>query len=104
MENRGDKKGIKISRNKNIKTLLFADNQFILADSEDALQISVHKLLTVTNKRELTISTNKAKTMTCKERDSVSTNVVINNTILFLSFRLAQQPPVGHGLLIHEIY
>ena len=46
-------KGIKISRSKGIKTLWFADDQIIVADSEDALQIFIHKLLTVTNKHGL---------------------------------------------------
>ena len=46
-------KGIKISRNKDIKTLWFADDQFIMAGSEDALLISAHELLTVTNEQGL---------------------------------------------------
>ena len=45
-----DIKGIKMSRNKDIKTLSFADDQVIVADSEDALQISIHKLETSTSK------------------------------------------------------
>jgi hypothetical protein len=49
MDRKGDKK-IKISRNKNIKTLLLADDHVIVADSEDAVHISVHKLETVTTK------------------------------------------------------
>ena len=59
-------KGIKISRNKNIQTLLFVDDQVILVDSEDALQISIYKLDTVTYKYELKISTSKMKTMDFK--------------------------------------
>ena len=35
-------KRIKISRNKNIYTLMFADGQVTVADSVDALKISVH--------------------------------------------------------------
>jgi hypothetical protein len=46
-------KGIQISINKDIKTLSFAGDQFAVADSGDALQISVHKLETVTNKHGL---------------------------------------------------
>jgi hypothetical protein len=45
-------KQIKISRNKDITTLLFAHNQVTVADSEDALQISTHKLETFTSKQE----------------------------------------------------
>jgi hypothetical protein len=40
-------KGITIPRNKDITTLLFVDKQVIVADSEDALQISTHKLETI---------------------------------------------------------
>ena len=54
-------KGIKIARNKDIKTPLLADDQVTVADSEDALQISIHKLETVIFKYELKISTNKRK-------------------------------------------
>jgi hypothetical protein len=35
---------IPISRNVNIDTMLFADNQVLLAKSEDDLQYSVHNL------------------------------------------------------------
>jgi hypothetical protein len=37
-------KGNKISRNKNIKKLLFGEDQVTLAASEDALKISVHNV------------------------------------------------------------
>jgi hypothetical protein len=60
MERRGDK-GIKTARNKDIKTPLLADDQVTVADSEEALQISIHKLETVIFKYELKISKNKTK-------------------------------------------
>jgi hypothetical protein len=46
-----------------IKTLLFADERVVVADSEYALKISVHKLETITAKCGLKIATNKTKTM-----------------------------------------
>jgi hypothetical protein len=58
-----DIKGIKISWNKDIKTLLFRDDQVIVSDSEDALQIPIHKLETVISKYGLKISPSKTKTM-----------------------------------------
>jgi hypothetical protein len=58
-----DIKGLKISGNTEIKTLLFADDQVIMAESENLLQKSVHKLEKTTSKYGLTISTNKTKTM-----------------------------------------
>jgi len=64
-------KVIKISRNKDIRTLLFADDQVTVTDSEDALQVSIHTLETVTSKYGLKISTNNTKTMAFKGRDPV---------------------------------
>ena len=64
-------KVIKISRNKDIRTLLFADDQVTATDSEDALQVSIHTLETVTSKYGLKISTNNTKTMAFKGRDPV---------------------------------
>jgi hypothetical protein len=64
-------KGIKISRNKDIKTLLFINNQVIVADSENAVQISVYKLERVTLKYGKKISTRKMRTMVFNGRDAV---------------------------------
>ena len=52
---------INISRNEDIKTLLFADDLVIVTDSEDALRISIHALETVTSKYGLNISTSNMK-------------------------------------------
>jgi len=60
---------------------LLADDQVIVAESEDAQQISIHKLETVTSKYGLKISTSKMKTMAFKERDPVRSKTVINNNI-----------------------
>ena len=49
MERRGEKR-IKILRNKDFKTFLFADNQGTVTDAEDALRIFIHKLETVTSR------------------------------------------------------
>jgi hypothetical protein len=35
-----------------LEDFLFADNQVTMADSEDALQVFIHKLETVTSKNE----------------------------------------------------
>lgn len=60
-------KEIKISRNKDIKILLFADDQVIMANSEDTLHISIHKLERVKSQYGLKISKSKNKTMVLKE-------------------------------------
>ena len=70
---------IKISRNKDIKTRLFTEDQVTVMDSEDALRISIHTLETVTSKYGLKISTRNKKTMAFKTRDSVRNKIVVNN-------------------------
>jgi mRNA degradation ribonuclease J1/J2 len=55
------------SRKKYIKTLLFTDNQVTVADSADALPISVYKLETVTSKRGVKISKAKQKQWLLKQ-------------------------------------
>jgi len=62
-------KGIKIPRNEDIKTLLFADDQVIMPDSEDALQMCVRKLETVAARCGGRTSTSKTKTMAFKESE-----------------------------------
>jgi len=55
------------------------DDQVIVVDSEDALQISIHNLETVTSKFRSKISKSKTKTMAFKGRDPVRTKIVVNN-------------------------
>lgn len=74
-------KGIKISRKKVLKKPPFADGKVIVADSENALQVSIRSLETVTSKYGLKISISKTKTMACKGRDPVRSKIVINNNI-----------------------
>jgi hypothetical protein len=58
------------------------DNQVTMADSEDALQISVHKLETVTSKYGLKISTSKTQTIAYKGRGPVRSKILVNNNIV----------------------
>jgi len=55
------------------------DDQVIMADTGDALQISVLKLEMVTSKYGLKISTNKMKTLAFKGRDPVRSKILVNN-------------------------
>ena len=57
----------------------FVDDQVIMADTGDALQISVLKLEMVTSKYGLKISTNKMKTLAFKGRDPVRSKILVNN-------------------------
>jgi hypothetical protein len=56
-----------VSGNKDIKTHFFMDDQVTMVDSEDAQQISIHKVERGTSKYAIKISTSKTKTMTFKE-------------------------------------
>jgi hypothetical protein len=53
--------GIKIVEDAYVNTFLYADNQIILQESENALQISVHKLSQIAMEYILKISTKKSK-------------------------------------------
>jgi hypothetical protein len=70
-------KGTKCSRNEDIKTLLFAVDQVIVADSEDAPQISVRVLESVTSKYGLKILKSKTKTKTLKGRNTARNKIMI---------------------------
>jgi hypothetical protein len=74
-------KEIRILRNKDIKTLIVPGDQAKVTGSENTLQISVHKLETITSKYESQISKSKTKGMAFKERDPVRSKIVINVTL-----------------------
>jgi beta-xylosidase len=46
-----------------IQTILYADDQVIIAESEDALQIAVNELNKIVKKYDMEISTTKPKTI-----------------------------------------
>jgi hypothetical protein len=74
--------GIKLSRNQQLSTLLFADDQVIIADTQDNLQKAAHKLNRIITEYGLTISVQKTKSMAFKGRDSVITEIVIDNKVM----------------------
>jgi hypothetical protein len=66
-------------KNQQLSTLLFADDQVIIADTEDNLQKAAHKLNRLITEYGLTISVQKTKSMAFKGRDPVRTKIVIDN-------------------------
>ena len=64
-----------------MSTLLFADDQVIIADTEDNLQEIVHKLNQRITVNLLTISVQK-KSKSFKGQDPVRTKIVIDNKII----------------------
>jgi predicted GTPase len=74
--------GIPPSKNQQLLTLLFADNEVIISNTEDNLQKAVHKLNTVITEHGLNISVQKTKSMALKGPEQVSGNIVIANKII----------------------
>lgn len=74
--------GLQITRNKKISTILFADDQLIISDSEDNLQISCYKLNNILKDYGLTISTEKSKVMAFQGKHPKRSKIVINNKII----------------------
>jgi len=74
--------GIKLSKNQQLSTLLFADNQVIIADTEDSPQKAAHKWNQIITEYGLTLSAQKTKSMAFKGRDPVRTIIVIDNKII----------------------
>src|SRR5215469_7400621 len=77
-----DTSGIKLSKNHHLSTLLFADDQVLIADTEDNLQKAAHKLNRLITEYGLTISIQKTKSMAFKGRDPIRTKIVIDNKII----------------------
>jgi len=74
--------GIKLKKKQQLSTLLFADDQVIIADTEDNLQNVAHKLNQIITECVLTIFVQKTKSMAFKGRDPVRTKIVIDNKII----------------------
>jgi transcription initiation factor TFIIIB Brf1 subunit/transcription initiation factor TFIIB len=74
--------GIPLSKNKQLLTLSFADDQVIISNTEDNLQKAVHKLNQIITEYGLTISVQKTKSMAYKGRDCIRSKIVIGNKII----------------------
>ena len=63
-------------------TLLFADDQFIISDTEDNLQKAVDFLYNKSKEYNLEIATNKTKVIGFVGTDHLRTKIIINDEIL----------------------
>ena len=61
---------------------VFADDQFIIADTEDNVQKCEHKLNQIITEYGLSIFVQKTKWMAFKGRDTVRTKIIIDNKII----------------------
>ena len=74
--------GIMLKRNLHINTLLFADDQVIIQDTEDKLQKSVYILHQLSKDYNLKISTDKTKIMAFKGKHLMRPKIEIGGLIL----------------------
>jgi hypothetical protein len=75
-------KRISTSKNQQLLTLLFADDQVVISNTEDDLQKAACKFNQVITEHGLTISVQKTKLMAFKGGDPVRSKTVIDNTIV----------------------
>jgi ribosomal protein RSM22 (predicted rRNA methylase) len=80
---RGGKHGrISIKRHMFLHTLLFADDQVLIARSEDELQRAIHNLQKIVSDYDMSIYIKKTKIMAFSGIDPVRSKVCINNKVL----------------------
>jgi hypothetical protein len=72
-----DIQGIQLARNKNISTVLFADDQVTMSDSEHNLQTAIYKRKKIITEHGLTVSTDKCKVKAFKGRDQTRSKIVL---------------------------
>ena len=75
------KKGIQLNNRKLVNTILYADDQVLMATSEDDLQTMAHHLKLVARKYKMTISTTKTKSMAMWGNHIQRVKIVINDNI-----------------------
>jgi hypothetical protein len=63
-------------------TLLFADDHFIISDTEDNLQQAIYLLRRISNEYNLEIATKKTKVFGFIETDHLRTKIIINDETL----------------------
>jgi hypothetical protein len=74
---------------------MFIDDQVIVVDSEDAVQISLHKLEIFTSKYGLKFPKSRTKTVTFKGRNPARSKIVINYNSI--GKRAKGNPVTGQG-------
>ena len=89
--------GISFHKRKILNTILYADDQILMATSEDELQIMAYRLNLIAGKYKMTISSTKAKSMAMCGNYIQRIKIVINNNIIeqvtdfkYLGYRIAE--------------
>jgi hypothetical protein len=74
-------KGINVQNNTKLNTILFVDDQVIIANSEDNLQRGVFTLNNTLNRFGMTISCKESKVMAFVGQEPVRSKITINDNI-----------------------
>ena len=75
-------KGISLTRNTHLNHLMFADDTVIIQESEDKLQVAVHKLYLISKHFNMKISAGKTKIMAFHGKWPIRSKIVVENKIL----------------------
>jgi hypothetical protein len=78
----GNHGGITINRNMSLDTLLFADDQVLIASSEDKLQWAIYNLQKTVSDFDVPISIEKTKIMALSGKDPARSKICVNNKTL----------------------
>ena len=76
------KKGVQLNNRKSVNMILYADDQILMAISEDDLQIMTHHLNFIARKYNMTISSTKTKSMAMWGNHIQRVKCVINDNII----------------------
>jgi hypothetical protein len=76
------KKGIQLNNRKLVNTVLYADDQILMAKSEDDLQTLAYQLNCIARKFKMTISSTKTKAMATWGNHTQRVKIVINDKII----------------------
>jgi hypothetical protein len=76
-----DINGIPLPKNQQLLTLLFANNQVTISNTEDNLQKAAYKLYQIITDQCLILYVLKTKVMAFKGKDSVKSKIVRDNKI-----------------------
>jgi hypothetical protein len=91
------KKGIQPNNRKLVNTILYADDQILMATSEDDLQTMAHHLNLIARKYKMTISSTESKSMATWGNHIQRVKIVINGNIIeqvtdfkYLGYRISE--------------
>jgi len=76
------KKGIQLNNRKLVNTILYADDQILMATSDDDLQTMAHNLNLIARKYKMTISSTKTKSMEMWGNNIQRVKIVISDNII----------------------